>query len=148
MPYSHLLVPIDGSSRSEQALRHALQLAQALGARITVLHVQPHGPVVLPGLGDRLDAATLASLMKAREAETQQILEVAAAITAPSGVPTTCEQVTDELPHRAIVAEAQRLGCDLILMASHGRRGLSGLLLGSEAQRVLVQAPCPVLIYR
>ena len=65
-----------------------------------------------------------------------------------AGVSASCERVPGDLPHRGILEAAERLGSDLIVMASHGRRGLSGLLLGSETQRVLVQAPCPVLVTR
>lgn len=145
---SHFLVPSDGSEASRRAIDHAVALAGRLGARITFLHVQPHVPLPLSGLGDTLDPRTLQALSEASRQQSERILAEAAAIAAAQGLPASCERVSGDLPHRAIVATAQRLGCDLIVMASHGRHGLQGLLLGSETQKVLQEAPCPVLVHR
>lgn len=147
-PFDHLLVPTDGSERSIRALDRAVALARALGARITVLHVQSSGPMPVSGMGDTLDPATVERLLATRRSEAARILEEAEAICARAEVGVDGQLCEDDLPHRAIVAAASRCGCDLIVMASHGRRGLRGLLLGSETQRVLVQAPCPVLVCR
>jgi nucleotide-binding universal stress UspA family protein len=148
MPYTHLLVPSDGSEMSRQAVAHAVQLARAVGARLTFLHVQAHAPIPLIGMGEMLDAHTMELLIAASRKESDAILEQAMAVAAEAGVSASCERVPGDLPHRGILEAAERLGCDLIVMASHGRRGLPGLLLGSETQRVLVQAPCPVLVTR
>lgn len=148
MPYSHLLVPSDGSELSQRAIAHAVSLASRLGARITFLHVQPHVPLPVGGLGEALEPRLLEALMAASLKESDRILQAATSVAETAGVPARCERVPGDLPHRGILATAQRLGCDLIVMASHGRRGLSGLLLGSETQRVLVEAPCPVLVHR
>lgn len=148
MPYTHLLVPSDGSDLSRRAIEQALELAARLGARITFLHVHAHVPLPLAGLGEPLDPRTLEALIAAGVQESDRILAEAAELAAKAGVSARCERVSGDLPHKAIVAVAERLGCDLIVMASHGRRGLSGLLLGSETQRVLLQAPCPVLVHR
>ncbi len=148
MPYSHLLVPSDGSDLSSHAIVHAVKLAAALGARITFLHVQANTPIPLIGLGEKLDVQTMELLLAASHQESDRILEQAGQAAAMAGVSAQCERVPGDMPHRAIVDTAQRLGCDLILMASHGRRGLPGLLIGSETQRVLALAPCPVLVYR
>ncbi|MEB3166667.1 MAG: universal stress protein [Cyanobacteriota bacterium] len=147
-PFRHLLVPSDGSERSDLAVERALVLAGAMGARVTFLHVQPRVPVAVLGMGDMLDASALERLAVAARQEAERILGAAMAAAAAAGVSAGREQVSGDLPHREILAAAERLGCDLIVMASHGRRGLSGLLLGSETQRVLVQAPCPVLVVR
>jgi nucleotide-binding universal stress UspA family protein len=147
-PFRHLLVPSDGSVRSDQAVERALGLAAALGARITFLHVQPRVPVSVLGMGEMLDAAAIDRLAIAARQESERILNQAVATADAAGVPASREQVSGDLPHREILAATERLGCDLIVMASHGRRGLGGLLLGSETQRVLVQAPCPVLVVR
>ena len=77
-----------------------------------------------------------------------RLLEEARAIVAAAGITVSCERVESDLPHKVILEAATRLGCDLIVMGSHGRRGLQGLLLGSETQRVLLAAPCPVLVVR
>jgi nucleotide-binding universal stress UspA family protein len=148
MPYTHLLVPSDGSERSLEAVRQAVELAKVLGARITFLHAQASVPIPVMGMGEMLDPSTMDLLLAASHSDSERIVAQAAAVASTAAVPATSEQVRSDLPHRAIVEAAQRLGCDLIVMASHGRRGLSGLLIGSETQRVLVQAPCPVLVVR
>jgi nucleotide-binding universal stress UspA family protein len=148
MPYSHLLVPTDGSDLSLEAVRHAVGLASALGSRITFLHAQASVPVQVVGLGEMLDAATMEALMSASHKDVERILEEALEVAREAGVSADAERVLSDLLHQAIVEAANRLGCDLILMASHGRRGLVGLLIGSETQRVLIQSSCPVLVYR
>ena len=148
MPYRHLLVPSDGSERSRRAVEEALRLAAAVGARLTLLHVQRAPALPMPGMGERLDPATLAALTAAARQESEAILAEGLRLAAEAGVPAGAERVEGETPHRAIVDAAGRLGCDLIVMASHGRRGLRGVLLGSETQRVLVQASVPVLVVR
>jgi nucleotide-binding universal stress UspA family protein len=102
----------------------------------------------VPGMGERLDAATLATLASAARQESERVVNEAMAIAAGAGVGATAERISGERPHRAIVAAADRLGCDLIVMASHGRRGFQRMLLGSQTQRVLVQAGVPVLVIR
>lgn len=148
MPYQHLLVPSDGTRQSDAALAQAIGLAKALGAKLTLLHVQPPLPVSLIGMGDMLDPATIESLSALAERESGRILQEARAAGVAQGLDIQTEVLHNDLPHRAIVEAAQRHGCDLILMASHGRKGLSGLLLGSETQRVLLHATVPVLVVR
>ncbi|MEB3334747.1 MAG: universal stress protein [Cyanobacteriota bacterium] len=148
MSYQHLLVPSDGTRLSEVALAQAIDLAKVLGAKLTVLHVQPPLPVTLMGMGDMLDPATVDSLQTTVAEDSRRILADAKAVASKEGVEIEAEVVKQDLPHRAIVEAAQRHGCDLIVMASHGRRGLSSLLLGSETQRVLLHASVPVLVVR
>ncbi len=148
MPYRHLLVPCDGSERSQRAVAQAVALAVALGSRLTVLHVQRSPALPMPGMGERLDPSTLQALTRAARDEAERILDGGLAAAQAAGVPATAERLEGESPHRAILETATRLGCDLIVMASHGRRGLRGVLLGSETQRVLVQARVPVLVVR
>ena len=148
MPYHHLLVPSDGTERSEEAVRQAVALAGALGARITFLHARPNVPVPVLGMGEMLDPHTMDVLIEAGRKDSDRILDAAAAVATEAGVPCGCERVASDLPHQAIVETAARLGCDLVVMASHGRGGLSGLLLGSETQRVLLQSKLPVLVVR
>lgn len=148
VPYRHLLVPCDGSERSQRAVTQAVALALALGSRLTVLHVQRAPTLPMPGMGERLDPATLQALTRAAREEAERILARALATAGAAGVPAEAERIEAESPHRAILESAARLGCDLIVMASHGRRGLRGVLLGSETQRVLVEARVPVLVVR
>ncbi|MFN9547909.1 MAG: universal stress protein [Cyanobacteriota bacterium] len=148
MPYQHLLVPSDGTQLSARALAQAIALAKALGAKLTLLHVQPPLPLSLIGMGDMLDPTTVESLGLTAEREAQRILEEARATADREGLEIQAEIVKQDLPFRAIVDVATQQGCDLIVMASHGRKGLSGLLLGSETQRVLLHATVPVLVVR
>jgi len=148
MPYSHLLVPSDGSERSLRAVREAVRLAAALGSQITVLTVEQQPLMPVPGMGERLDAATLATLASAARQESERVVQEALAIAAAAGVPASAERISGERPFQAIVAAADRLACDLIVMASHGRQGFRRMLLGSQTQRVLVQAGVPVLVIR
>ncbi|MFM9086933.1 MAG: universal stress protein [Cyanobium sp.] len=148
MVVQHLLVPTDGSQLSQRALTQALDLAKALGAQLTLLHVQPPLPVPLVGMGDMLDPATVDSLSKTAERESERIVKDAQTAGLEAGVAIHTEVVKQDLPYRAIVEAAKRHGCDLIVMASHGRKGLSGLLIGSETQRVLLHSPISVLVVR
>ena len=148
MTYHHLLVPSDGTPLSLRALDQALALAKSLGSQVTLLHVQPALPVPMVGMGDMLDPATLESLSQTAEKESARILQEGQAAGVAAGVDIRTEVVKQDLPYRAIVEAAKRHGCDLIVMASHGRKGLSGLLIGSETQRVLLHAPIPVLVVR
>jgi nucleotide-binding universal stress UspA family protein len=148
MAYTHLLVPSDGSELSTKAVHEAVRLARSTGARITVLHAQPKLPLPLVGMGEMLDTATLEALIAATRRDSDRLLEEASRIVSAAGITVSCERVQSDLPHRVILEAAGRLGCDLIVMGCHGRRGLPGLLLGSETQRVLLQAPCPVLVVR
>lgn len=148
MVVQHLLVPTDGSQLSQRALTQALDLAKALGAKLTLLHVQPPLPVPLVGMGDMLDPATVDSLSKTAERESERIVKDAQTAGLEAGVAIHTEVVKQDLPYRAIVEAAKRHGCDLIVMASHGRKGLSGLLIGSETQRVLLHSPISVLVVR
>ena len=148
MLYQHLLVPSDGTQLSAQALEQAIALAKILGAKLTLLHVQPLLPVSLMGMGDLLDPATVVSLSANAERVSERILREARAAASREGLEIEAEVLKQDLPFRAIVDAAKRLGCDLIVMASHGRKGLSSLLLGSETQRVLLHASVPVLVVR
>jgi len=148
MPYRHLLVPTDGSELSGKAVQQAVELSQSLGARLTVFHVQTNFPISLVGVGELVDPHTVDALVTAARDNAQQILAEAAAVAQAAGVPCDQDTVVHALPHAAILEAAGRLGADLIVMASHGRRGLEGVLLGSETQRVLCQSPCPVLVVR
>jgi nucleotide-binding universal stress UspA family protein len=148
MPYTHLLVPTDGSELSARALDQAIALAQALGARITVQHVQLPVPLAMVGMGDYVDPATLNALIEAAGQQAAVVLEQAVARVRGAGVAVEQRAGLNASVHEAIVTAASQLGCDLIVMASHGRRGFEGLLLGSETQKVLTHSPCPVLVVR
>lgn len=148
MTYRHLLVPIDGSEMSDRAVARAVELAATLGARITFFHAEPGLPVALAGLGEQLDPRTLDMLVSVNRERTRQLLGEACAAADAAGVSADSRSELNPLPSEAIVAMANAVGADLIVMASHGRRGLGALLLGSETQKVLTHAAQPVLVLR
>jgi nucleotide-binding universal stress UspA family protein len=125
-----------------------VKLARALGARVTGLFAAPAAtPLVyrdlLPvGYGTPQRNAALIKQAAARH------LEVVSRAAKSAGVRCETVSVTDDYPADAILAQAKKRGCDLIFMASHGRRGLRGVLLGSETQKVLSGSPLPVLVFR
>ena len=100
------------------------------------------------GEGALIDPTTPEQFAQSAEEEAKGILDRAVADAAAAGVQADTESVVSEIPYEAIINTAERRGCDLIFMASHGRRGLAGLLLGSETQRVLTHSKIPVLVYR
>ncbi len=148
MTYRHILVPTDGSEISERAVEQAVSLAAALGARLLLLHVQVSFPISLVGVGELVEPSTVDALMAATQQRSETILGEAMARAAAAGVEAEQSLLVNPQPHQAILEEARTHGCDLIVMASHGRRGLEGLLIGSETQRVLTQSSCPVLVVR
>jgi nucleotide-binding universal stress UspA family protein len=148
MTYRHLLVPTDGSELSNRAVEQAVALAAALGARLRFLHVQYTFPISLVGVGELVEPSTVDALVAASQQRGESILAAAMARADGASVAAEPSLKVNPQPHRAILEEAQAENCDLIVMASHGRRGLEGLLIGSETQRVLTQSTCPVLVVR
>ena len=148
--FRHLLVPTDGSTLAKSTVARAVQMAQADGARITFFHVQEspyaHPEVSLFGEGMVLDTAISEQFAQAQALLADKLLSQARRQAEAAGV--ACDTLTTMNPaiYEAILAAANARGCDLIVMASHGRRGLAGLWLGSETQRVLTHAAIPVLV--
>ena len=146
--YKHILFPTDGSRLSHRTVVAGVELARALGARVTGLFAAPAAtPLVyrdlLPvGYGTPEQNAALI------ERAALRYLAVIERAAKAAGVPCETVSVTDDFPADAILSLAKRRKCDLIFMASHGRRGLSGVLLGSETQKVLTHARIPVLVFR
>ncbi len=146
--FKHILIPTDGSALSEAAIRAGVELARTVGARVTGFFAAP-APTPLV-YGDLMPVGYMppdqheALLKKAAEHH----LGVIEAAARAAGVPVSCISVTSEYPADSIVKIATKRGCDLIFMASHGRRGLAGILLGSETQKVLTHSSVPVLVFR
>lgn len=144
--YSHLLLPTDGSPLSDHALQRGLELARSLGARATILTVvEPF--YTFTASDEHLGETREQYLKHAREAA-RGILEAARQRAADLGVPVQLKLVGSEHPDQAIIDAAGELGCDLVAMASHGRRGVNALLLGSVTQEVLTRSTAPVLVFR
>ena len=150
--FRHLLVPTDGSDLSTAAIRGAANFAADSGARITLLYVT-QGVLLLPQgslFGDPVlaDPDLPQRLQRVERDNAEQILAHGRELVEAAGVACAVDLAKPGLIHAEILAAAQRHGCDLIFMASHGRKGLGGLLLGSETQRVLTHGALPVLVYR
>lgn len=146
--YKHVLIPTDGSTPSAHAIAHGVAVAKAMGARITGIFVAPAPtPLVFDGLlpvayvqpeeHAAMSAAAAARFLGAIENAARQ-----------AGVPYEGVTVTGEYAADAILEAAAKRKCDLIVMASHGRRGIAHALLGSETQKVLAGAKVPVLVCR
>jgi nucleotide-binding universal stress UspA family protein len=134
----HLLVPVDFSDRSDQALAYAITMAQKLQARMTLLHV-----IYMPPLA----GANLTTQMTAIEAAAQQAIEKCLQQVRSAGVQGE-SIVCQAIPWQEIVERAKDLHADLIVMGTQGRTGLQHVLLGSVAEKVVRLAPCPVLVAR
>lgn len=146
--YKHILVPTDGSPLSARAARHAVRLAAVTGARVTGLFVAPAAvPLVFEGLVPvrHLQPDEHEALLARAASRYLGLIEAEAA---KAGVAYEGVTITGEYPAEAIIEQARKRRCDLIVMASHGRRGLQGVLLGSETQKVLAHARTPVLVCR
>ena len=148
--FRHLLVPTDGSDLAEATVARAVQIAQETGAQITFFHAQDspyaHPEVSLFGEGMVLDPAISARFAQVLAGQAEQVLGQARRQAEAAGVPCESHTTINPTIYEAILAAASERGCDLIVMASHGRRGLAALLLGSETQRVLTHASIPVLV--
>ena len=139
--YRHILIPTDGSKLAERGVAHGLALAKSLGATVSFIFVVEAFSEVS---GRFLEAvATYAELRKEQAAG---VLEGAANAARTAGVSCETIQAESGQPHQAIIAAAKDNGCDLIVMSSHGRSGLSMLLIGSVTNKVLTEAKTPVLV--
>src|SRR5215469_12329357 len=133
--YTHILIPTDGSELAGKAVQHGVALAKRIGAKVTMLTVLP------PDM-----STTDREMNEIRKARTLRILDAVAMQAA--GVACETIQVEHDDPYQAIIDTAGSKGCDLIVMASHGRRGIAAIVLGSETVKVLTHCKIPVLVYR
>jgi nucleotide-binding universal stress UspA family protein len=146
--YTNLLVPTDGSKLSDKAVTQALELAKALKAKITVFHASPDYPMPVYAEGVAVEMISRREYTKRAKEDSQKVLDRIAAKAKASGVECTTVHAIAAAPWEAILACAKKAKCDGIVMASHGRRGLAGLLLGSETTKVLTHSKIPVLVVR
>ena len=143
--FKQILVPIDGSPTAALAVAKALGLAKAFGATVTAIYVID--PYPFTGVGTEF-AYGQDQYFAAAKAEANTALDAARATLEAGGVPTNTLSVDGHSVHRSILATAQSVGADLIVMGSHGRRGIEKLVLGSVTQRVLGDTHLPVLVVR
>jgi len=145
--FKHILVPTDGSALSQAAIEKAVLFAKESGAHISFF-CAAQAAAMYDGLGGIFSAQTPATLRDIANNISEEILAAAEKQAQMHGVPCTTLSQIAEQPYAAIIEAAVLHGCDLIFMASHGRRGLDALLLGSETQKVLTHSNIPVLVYR
>jgi nucleotide-binding universal stress UspA family protein len=146
--FKHFLVPTDGSQLSTETVKRAVALAKEVGARVTFFFAKPDYPVAFYGEGALIDPTTPEKFAEMADRQARGILDQAEAMAKGAGVVSARVANVSDLPYQAIIDAATSAGCDLIFMASHGRRGISGLLLGSETQKVLTHSTIPVLVFR
>jgi nucleotide-binding universal stress UspA family protein len=144
--FKHILIPTDGSDLSRKAVLYGVQLAKSSGARVTALTVTD------PYRAATMDAVLIPVGEEEYEEQSRLLAERAMEQVkmAAEAAGVTCETIREihDQPYRAIIDAAHALTCDLIVMASHGRRGISALPLGSETVKVLTHSTIPVLVYR
>jgi nucleotide-binding universal stress UspA family protein len=144
--YSHILVATDGSPLAAKAVTHGLSLARALGARVTAVTVtEPWATVAPPEV---LNEPFVQGFEQAANEEAKRILDSVEAAAKAAGVACSVSHVRDRFPAEGILEATASSRADLIVMASHGRRGLAKFLLGSQATEVLTHSTVPVLICR
>jgi len=143
--YRHILLPTDGSDLSKAAMKHGIELAKAIGARVTALVVStPLNSLVV-------DPSVVSSALDQYKAlvatQTAKYLDAIRSNAVEAGVDCNAVCIEHDKPYEAIVDTARTNGCDLVVMASHGLRGVSAIL-GSETLKVLTHSSVPILVYR
>ena len=148
--YKHIRLPTDGSKLSDKGVRQAIKMARALRAKITAVHVVGnYQPVLDQDEGFRPVIPAMRKAFEDRAAAyAMRILGPVKAAASKSGVKCDTVVATGDLPYEMIIKQARKSGCDLIMMASHGRSGIKALLLGSETAKVLTHSRIPVLVVR
>jgi nucleotide-binding universal stress UspA family protein len=146
--YKRILVATDGSKLSQNAVNHALSLADLTGAEVVALKVVPRYPQTYFEGGVALAVAEVARIEKQWQAEAMEVVNAVKAAGQLKEVKVKAVTAKSDLISDAIISTAKKQKCDLIVMASHGRRGIKRLLLGSETQQVLTHSHTPVLVLR
>jgi nucleotide-binding universal stress UspA family protein len=143
--FKHILVPTDGSDLSRKAIAGAIDLARTVGAQVTAYACLPQYPY--SPFSDVVVEPPVDFLERSEREAHAHLIEVEQAGRA-AGVPVASCTSVHPAPYLGIIEAAEKGGCDVIFMASHGRRGLGSLLIGSETQRVLTHTKIPVIVYR
>lgn len=146
--YQKILVATDGSTLSKKAVTQAIALASVTGAELVALKVVPRYPQSYFEGGLALQAAEVSRVEKQWAEAAQGVVDTVKKAAEAKGVKARGITVKSDLVSDAIIAAAKKQKCDLIVMASHGRRGVKRLLLGSETQQVLTHSHVPVLVLR
>lgn len=144
--FKHILIATDGSELAGKAVEHGLALAKQFGSQVTVVTVTEPWAATAPGeIGM---AFPIEEYEKGAADSATRILAAVTAQAKAAGITVGGVHVKDHYPADGIIETSESKGCDLIVMASHGRRGVARLLIGSQANRVVIHSKVPVLIYR
>ena len=146
--YKHILVATDGSRLSGKAVAHAIALAHALGAKLTAFYASLEYPMPAYADGVVYDPISRKEYAEICKKEAGKVLDPIALKAKAARVAFDGAHAISPAPWEAILAAARKNKCDMIVMASHGRRGVSALLLGSETQKVLAHSKLPLLVVR
>jgi nucleotide-binding universal stress UspA family protein len=144
--YAHILISTDGSEAARKAVKHGIELARALGARVTAIAVHP--PFRILSVAPEVIVATPPDHAAAAKADADEMLAVVAEAAKAAGVVCETLAIEHESTPAAIVETAVAKGCDLIVIPSRGRRGVTALVLGSTTMEVVANASVPVLVLR
>jgi nucleotide-binding universal stress UspA family protein len=144
--YTNILIPTDGSELAGEAVRHGIAWARRIGAKVTVLTVLPPFHVFTTDTQMLEDTPAQYKIRMQKHAE--NTLGAVVQVAQAAGVACEMVHVEHEHPYQAIIDTAGSKGCDLIVMASHGRHGISAIVLGSETVKVLTHSKIPVLVHR
>ena len=147
--YTRILIATDGSELAAKGLQKGLELAAQLGAQADIVTVsEPWAVGMYDAMGWTVGYESSPEYRKLREDDAQKILQPAAAAAKAAGVACTTQHVLDRYAADGIIETAEKQGCDLVVMASHGRRGMAALLIGSETNKVLTHSRLPVLVVK
>jgi len=143
--YTNILIATDGSELAGNAVQHGIALAMRIGAKVTVITVSP--PFHVFTTDTQMIEDTAAQYQARMQQRAEKILGAVAHLSQAAGVACETVHVEHEHPYQAIIDTAASRGCDLIVIASHGRRGISAIVLGSETVKVLTHSKIPVLVH-
>jgi nucleotide-binding universal stress UspA family protein len=147
--FKHILLPTDGSELAEQAVIKGIEFARVMGARVTACHVAGHNDLTRVYVGSGAVSAKVgAKIEQAFEDQVHTILSFASSAAEKAGVPCATRYVNSPDCFAAIIQTAEGEGCDLIFMGSHGRSGMTALVLGSITNKVLTHSKIPVVVCR
>jgi nucleotide-binding universal stress UspA family protein len=146
--YTHILIPTDGSELAEKAVEAGIELARLTRARVTAFIAVPEYQVPSEGEIVSRTAVSFDEHERRSKEKADAVLERIEARARAAGVDCDTDFALSDRPYEAIIEAARKHGCDLIFMASHGRRGLSALVHGSETQGVLTHSSIPTMVYR
>ena len=146
--FKHILIPTDGSPVAAKAVKAGLELAREIGATVTAYYGLDPMPAPYYGDGYTVDARAIADIERSTRAAGEKVLAKIAQQARAADVKFNAMIDKPSTPYDGIIAAAKKSKCDVIFMASHGRRGLAGLVLGSVTNKVLSHSKIPVLVYR